>query len=317
MRLMQWDEQRLGSRLKLRDIGMLMAAAKCGSMGKAAAQLSTSQPAISKAIGDMERQLRVRLLDRTPHGVELTAYGSALLDHARVAFDEFKQAMNRIEFLRDPAAGELGIGTSVLLASGFVAAVVKQLSERHPGLMFRVLASESGSIYQALEDREVDLIVARIFAPVGQDHLRADVLYDEPYAVVAAAQSPWSRRRTIQLADLSDEPWVLPEPDSLTGQVTQEAFRHAGLSLPRATVVTASTPMRTALVATGRFLTIVPLSAFDYPVNRTVLRLLPVDLPTSTRPVGVVTLKRRTLSPVAQTFLDCARQVAKRRAKRR
>jgi DNA-binding transcriptional LysR family regulator len=314
---MQWDTEHLGRRLKLRDVGMLMAAAQCGSMGKAAVQLSTSQPAISKAIGDMERQLRVRLLDRTPHGVELTVYGRTLLDHARVAFDEFQQAMNRIDFLRDPTAGELRIGTSVLFAMGLVATVVKQLSERHPGLMFRVLASESGNIYKALEEREVDLVVARIFSPVMHDHLRADILYDEPYVVIAAAQNPLSRRRTIHLADLTGEPWALPEPNSLTGQVTQEAFRHAKLSIPRGAVVTASTPMRTALVATGRFLTIVPLSALDYSTNGPVLRRLPVELPTSTRPVGVVTLKGRTLSPIAQTFLDFTRQVVKKRVTRR
>src|SRR5882762_5653036 len=106
---MEWDEQRLGRHLKLRDLNVLLTVARWGSMGKAAAQLAVSQPAISKAIADMEHALGVRLLDRS-----------------LVAFDELRQAMNHIGFLADPTAGELRIGASIVLASGFVAVVLDQ-----------------------------------------------------------------------------------------------------------------------------------------------------------------------------------------------
>ena len=74
---MGWDEHRLSRRLKLRDLHVLMTVARCGSMGKAAAQLLVSQPAISKVIADMEAALGVRLFDRNPHGVEPTIYARA------------------------------------------------------------------------------------------------------------------------------------------------------------------------------------------------------------------------------------------------
>jgi molybdenum-dependent DNA-binding transcriptional regulator ModE len=72
--VMAWDERRLSRCLTLRDLNVLMTVVKYGSMGKAAAQLSISQPAISKAIADMEHSLRVRLLDRGARGVEATIY---------------------------------------------------------------------------------------------------------------------------------------------------------------------------------------------------------------------------------------------------
>src|SRR5947199_4483417 len=99
---MDWDERRVSHRMKLRDLNVLLTVARCGSMGKAAAQLSVSQPAISKAIADMEQALGIRLLDRTPHGVEPTIYARALLDRSTVAFDELRQAVVQIEHLADP-----------------------------------------------------------------------------------------------------------------------------------------------------------------------------------------------------------------------
>src|SRR5262245_54228234 len=85
---MNWDERRLGRHLKLRDLSVLLTVARCGSMGKAAIDLNVSQPAISKAITEMEHTLSVRLFDRTPHGVEPTIYARALLDRGLIAFDE-------------------------------------------------------------------------------------------------------------------------------------------------------------------------------------------------------------------------------------
>src|SRR6266849_10002325 len=140
--VMDWDEQRLGRHLKLRDLNVLLTVARCGSMGKAAVQLSVSQPAISKVIAEMEHTLGVRLLDRGPRGVEPTIYARALLDRGLVAFDELKQAMKHIEFLADPTVGELRIGANPVLAAGLVAAVIDQLSRQYPRIVFHLLEAD-------------------------------------------------------------------------------------------------------------------------------------------------------------------------------
>ena len=100
---MNLNERSFGHALKLHGINMLLVVTRCGSMGKAAAESSLSQPAISKAISEMERILGVRLLERGPRGVEPTIYGRALLDHGLIALDELRQAMKRIEFLANPS----------------------------------------------------------------------------------------------------------------------------------------------------------------------------------------------------------------------
>src|SRR5262249_54198892 len=100
------DAKRIGQRLKLRDLNILMAVVRCGTMGKAAAQLAVSQPVVSKAIADLEHTVGVRLLDRSKRGVEPTLYGRALIRRGAVIFDEMQQSLSDIEFLSDPSTGE-------------------------------------------------------------------------------------------------------------------------------------------------------------------------------------------------------------------
>jgi DNA-binding transcriptional LysR family regulator len=307
---MDWAD-RIGRRIKLRDLHILLAVVQCRSMAKAASQLAVSNPVVSKAIADLEHTVGVRLLDRSPHGVEPTIYGRALLDRGLIAFDELRQAVKHIEFLADPAEGELRIGASIAVASGLVATVVDRLSRLHPRMVFHLLAAETAMTYRALEERNVDLVIARILGPVDEEHMRAELLCDEFEVVAAGAQNPWTQRRRVKLAELMNEPWTLPPPDSLAGSVVAEAFRASGLDFPRATVTTSTVPVRNSLLATGRFLTMIPHSVLKFPTNNPPLKRLPIELPTTNRPIGVVTLKNRTLTPVAQRFLDCAREVAR------
>jgi DNA-binding transcriptional LysR family regulator len=114
---MQWSE-RVGRCLKLRDLHILLAVARSGSMGKAAADLAVSQPAVSKAVADLEYALGVRLFDRSQQGIEPTAYGRALLRCGIAVFDDLRQGVKALEFLADPTAGELSIGCTEQIAGG-------------------------------------------------------------------------------------------------------------------------------------------------------------------------------------------------------
>jgi len=173
------------------------------------------------------------------------------------------------------------------------------------------------ALHHELSERNVDLLIARRFGPIANERLGFEFLFDDSCVVAAGAQSPWARRRRIALAELVNEPWVLPPPGSgIVGPIATEAFGAAGLDYPRSTVVTDSPQVRISLLATGRFLTIFPASSLRFPTRRSELRVLPVELPMTRVPVGTVTLKNRTLSPVARLFMEHAREVAKPLAKK-
>lgn len=314
---MQWDE-RIGRRLKLRDLHILMSVAQCGTMGKAAEQLAISQPAVSKAIADIEHALKVRLLDRTAHGVEPTLYGRSLLKWGVAVFDDLRQGVNEIEHLADPTVGELRIGCTEPMAWGVVPAVIERLTRQYPRLVFHVTEADPTTLrYRELRERNVELVIGRIVGPVPDEEVNAAILFEEKAFVVAGSQNRWVGRRKIQLADLVDELWSVGGPDSFPGSLLAEGFRAAGLPPPRISSVSFSIPLHNALLASGRFLSVLPGSLLRFSANRMSLKVLPVKLPVRAGPVGILTLKNRMLSPVAQLFFECVREVVKPLAKAR
>jgi len=305
---MQWSE-RIGRRIKLRDLHVLQAVAQAGSMTKAAHQLAISVPVVSKAIADLEHTVGVPLLDRSPQGVEPTAYGRALMHRSVIAFEELRQGIKDIEFLADPTAGEVRIGTTPPLSASFVSAVVDRLSRRHPRIVYRVVAEGAEAQQCRLTERGVDLLITRRHGPIDEEQVSFEFLFESPYFVAAGANNPWVRRRRIELAELMDDLWALPPPDDWFGSFVVDAFRANGLGLPRAGVV-ALHDMRANLLKTGRFLSIMPEFWLQFPERHPFIKKLPVKLAIASGPIGIMTLKNRALSPVAQLFIDESREVA-------
>ena len=301
----------IGPRVKLHDLHVLMTVVQAGSMNKAAMLLNTTQPAVSRSIGQLERTIGIRLLDRGPRGVEPTDCGRALLDGGAAVFDDLRQTFKKIEFLSDPESGEVRVGCNPFLAASFVAAVVDRLSRQHPRVVFQLVAATSEKLYSELHQRSVDFLITRRVGAFADERLGFEFLFDDCYVIAAGAQSPLVHRSKSTLADLTNEPWVLPPPDSPIGAAAREAFRAKGLKFPRVTVVTVPPDVRIRLLATGRFLTILPASALHFPTTESEIRILPVELPAARVPNGIVSLKNRTLSPVARLFIKHAREVAK------
>jgi DNA-binding transcriptional LysR family regulator len=310
---MEWDDL-AARRLSTRELRIFLAVAHTRSMAKAAKTAGTSQPAISKTIADMERALGVQLLDRSPQGVEPTKYGRALIKCGIAVFNEVKQGINEIGFLADPTTGELRFGFIGAVAVGLVQAVIDRLLQKHPRISFHI---ETESLYRELRERNIEFVIDRMPGPIAKEDFDAEILYDDPLVVVAAANNPWTRRRKVQLADLMNEPWVMPKADSSLWLSLVEAFDANGLTPPRATVTTSSSHVRSSCLNTGRFLSVRPRSVLRFQGNQPSLKELPVKLLATHRPIAIVTLKNRTLSPVARLFIDCLREVAKPLMKRK
>jgi DNA-binding transcriptional LysR family regulator len=301
-----------GGRVKLRHLQILMAVAQSGSMAKAADSLTISHPVISKAIAELEQTLGVRLFDRSSQGVEPTIYARSLVQCGIAVFDELRQGVTQVEFLADPTVGQLHIGCSEPMAASLVPAITERLLRQYPGLVLHAVHAETVlPQYRELRGRNVELLLGRIRTPFGEEDFSAETLFDEQMVVAAGLRSPWTRRRRIELRELVNEPWVLAPPESLPGQLYEETFRMSGLAVPHPSVVTLSIHLCSTMVATGRFVALLPHSLLRLAAKRLSLNILPIELPSIPRPVGIVTVKNRTLSPFAERFIACARDVAK------
>lgn len=308
------DLPRIGRRLKLRDLRILMTVAECGTMRKAAEQLAVSQPVVSKAISDIEHTVGVRLLDRSQHGVVPTAYGRALVKRGIVILDEMRQGLREIEFLSDPASGEVCVGATAPITAAIVAPAVERLTRKYPRMRFKVVAADSLPLFAGLEARTVDLVISRIVHQV-PDRYNIEVLFHDEVKVVTGRKNPLARRRNIALVDLLNEPWILAPPDSYLGSLQAAAFRASGLEPPPITVEASALSVRKELLAGNRFLSIVVGFSIVLPCPHRELVALPVKLNVAREPVSIITLKNRSLSPAAQTFIAHVRELTKPLAK--
>jgi DNA-binding transcriptional LysR family regulator len=310
-------ENRIGRRLKLRDLHILSAVVQWGSMAKAAVHLSMTQPAVSDAIATLEEALRVRLFDRSSKGVEPTVYANALLKRGLVVFDELRQGIRDIEFLANPKAGEVRVGCPEAMVVGLVPAIIDRLSRRYPRIDVHVVHAETATLeLRELRERDVDLLVGRILGPL-HDDIHADVLFEERRFVVAGARSRWAGRRNLALSELAHEPWILDPSNAASTPLITTAFRAHGLELPRRNVSSFSLHVRTHLLATGRFLAIMSDSTLRFRAKPWSVKVLPIDLGVPPLKVAIFTLKNRTLSPAVKLFIECARKVAEPLAKQK
>jgi DNA-binding transcriptional LysR family regulator len=306
-----WDwEGRIGRRVKLRDIHVLSAVVRSGSMAKAATHLAMSQSAVSEAIASLEDALRVKLLDRSSQGIAPTIYADVLLKRGNVVFDELSQAIKDIEFLAKPTAGEVRVASQEFFTAGLLPAVIERLSVRYPQIAVRVVEMDTETPdYRELHERQADLAIYRVSSPHKDDEVAVEILFDDPHFIVAGANSRWARRRGIKLADLVGEPWILP-PSLAVQTVLEKAFASVGLKPPVPVVSASSILLRHKLVATGRYLSVLATSLLKTNAKDWKIKALPIAL-SRPPPVAVFTLKNRTVSPVAQLFIEQLRAVAK------
>jgi DNA-binding transcriptional LysR family regulator len=298
------QSDRIERRLKLRELRILLAVVQAGSMAKGAAELGISQPNVSKAIADLEHAFGLQLLDRSPRGVEPTTYGLAVIKRGVAVFDELRHAVTDVAFLADPTSGELRVGCTDWSA-GSVGLAIDRMSRRYPRVTFDVLAADAATLRRELKGRSIELVVAMRLGPLDQDDFDSEVLYDDdPLVVAADAQHPLARRRSIELAELMSEAWVMPPADSIAALEIQEALKRKGLTLSSTVVSTYSSVLRSNLVATARFITVLPKSMLSVTGKSHSLKALPVHLPTRQRTITIIVLKKRMLSPIAQLFIE-------------
>ena len=313
-RKVDWENQ-LGRRLKLRDLHVFFTVAARGSMAKAAAQLGVTAPTVSEVIADLEHALGVKLFDRSPQGVESTIYGKALLKRGLIAFDELKQGIRDIEFLADPTVGQLRLMCDESISAATLPLIIQRFSDLYPGVVIDVEPFDLRSYADKLRDRTYDLVLTRRPQPDLQNdplsELNVEILFDDELVVAVGAQNPLALRRKIKITELADAQWILTAPGTWNYEIVAAMFRSHGVKMPRIIVNTLSVHLRTNLLTTGQLVTAFPRSVLHLHGARFMLKELRLNLPARTWPVALLTLKHRTMSPVVERFMGCARETVK------
>ena len=229
-------------------------------------------------------------------------------------FDELRQGVQDIASLTDPAAGEIRMGGSEHTISAIYSPVIHQFSRQYPRMSFHIIVGDLRMTSRELDARHIDFVVSRMYTPPSEEH-SVEVLFEDPLVVVTGPNNPLARRRKLELAELLDEPWTLQPRENNFGAFAMDALHAAGVAAPRITVATTSSSLRGEMLATGRYLTMVPRYWVLLPRKHPSLRVLPVEFPNTRLKVAIITLKNRSLSRATELFIDSVRALTKPLAK--
>lgn len=306
----------LRSRLKMRQVLLLVALDEQRNMHRAAAGLRMTQPAATRLLGGLERMLGLRLFERSARGLAPNAYGESLIRHARAMLATLDHARDEMNSLAEGAAGRIALGALLVASPVLVPLALARFKERHPNYTVLVREGSAAALLPALRRGELDLVVGRVTRDVPGEGLDFEAFYSEPMQVVARVGHPLARRRALRLGDLAEQPWIVPTPEAPYRARLDAAFRQAGLEPPRRLVESLSILVNKMLVQKTDMLGVMPRDVAREYAALGLMRVLPVKLPAPSGPVGVIKAIGRPLAPAAADLLQALRQVA-REARRR
>ena len=305
-------DARLVSRLKTRQLILLIHLDDRRSILRAADAANMTQPAASKLLAELEDTLGVTLFVRHARGVEPTWYGEVLLRHARNAVMELRQAQEEIADLKSGLTGHASIGTVVTSATSLVPMAVAELKAGNPRLLVNIEMDFSEVLVRQLLAGKFDMVVARIYQPEGLAELNFEAFGEEPHAMYARADHPLVRKRGLRLDELVGQTWVLPPRGNVLRDRLTVLFLEQRLELPKQVVETASLPIIISLLQMSEMVSALPSEVVRPYCESGVLKKMPIKLDLRLGEAGIVTRRDKELSPGARAMLAALRAVAAR-----
>lgn len=301
---------RLETHLSLRHLTLIDAIARDGTLLGAAQSVGLTQSAVTKALQEAEAVLGARLFDRTNRGVTPTPEGTVLIAHARLVLTQLRHAGQELEDLRSGAGGRVAVGVSVSAAVRMLPEAIAAVRQTRPNLAIAVKEGTTDVLLPSLRQGELDLIVGRLPAfSVGSD-IAEEILCDDHARIVVRTGHPLLSRKALSLADLANEPWILPRRETSLRRQIDEAFRIENAPAPATCVESVSFLTNRALVLRADHLAVWPVQLARSEMALGHVAALPIELPTMRQPIGICTLRATRLSPAAETLIAALRQQA-------
>jgi DNA-binding transcriptional LysR family regulator len=247
--------------MDLRQLWYFVAVSEEGQFTRAASRVSVAQPAVSAQIRRLERELGEPLFQRGPRTVILTAAGEALLPHARAALAAAETGRDAIASLHGLLHGRLRVGVAGSLDHRVVEAL-GEFHRAHPAVEIVLASQHNEPLLEALDngDTDVGLITADVHPLPPQ--VRVRVVDTEPLVVAVRPGHPLSRRKTVKLDELRNEPIITLIHGSGLRTVLENACEKAGFA-PRITAETGELGSLVELAAEGLGVAVVPRSAVE------------------------------------------------------
>jgi DNA-binding transcriptional LysR family regulator len=303
------DNWFLRHRLKLRHLNVLLAVEVNRNIGRAALALHTSQPAVSKALQEIERAAGAELFERRPGGTVPTPAGETLLRYAREIFGAIERAGVDLESMSSTQSGSLAIGCNFSSGGDAVPRALAMVKRAEPTVAVRLQEGSLEMLLPQLRTRKLDLLVARW--PRGRQisDLEETASFEQPMCVVCAMNHPLARARSLAWKKLEPWPWILPPEGSAARDDLEELFRSTRIRARRAGIECASIFAITVLLRELQALAVCPQEIARHLREEKLLAILPLSMPPVFGANSVITLRAQEHTPAMKTFVQCLREV--------
>ena len=296
--------------MKIQDLEYFLGAAAAGHVGRAAATLGLTQPALTQSIARLEREIGAPLFERSPRGIRLNAAGEHLHRHALRMHNAMEDARREMTQFASGSAGRLRIGTGLAIAQYLLPAACASLLEQAPGLQLEITSGTGQNLMPMLRKGEIDLVLSGISTRPDDDMTQEDLAEDK-VVVVAGEHHPLLRRRNVRAAELADSKWVLSKSGSLLTRWLAQRFTGLGLKPPTPSVETDSVSTLLALVANSSLLTFHSWSSIEHSPFHARLKPLSVPEIEWRRHIGAVYRTGAYLPPAAQALIEIVRTISR------
>jgi DNA-binding transcriptional LysR family regulator len=297
--------------LKPRHLQLLVALDDLRNLGKVATSLHVSQPAVSLALGELERGLGFKLFERSARGVNPNAYGECLIRQARVVLASLAQARDELHALLTGASGKCTLGALPAMTPSMVPLALARLKQSTPGTTVAVIEGPMETLLPQLRRGAIDLIVGRLANPrEGTDDLQEKALFNGSSTLVVDARHPLARRRRLRWQDLEGFPWVLPPVGSLPRDPLEAAFQQHGMAMPANAIETLSTPVIFNYLRATEAIGLLSRVVAHHYRGLGQLAVLPLELPDVMRPIGLTWRRDAALSPSTVHLMRAIETVA-------
>ncbi|GAB7526428.1 hypothetical protein PBS_54190 [Paraburkholderia sp. 2C] len=302
----EWSHPTPGSLMNFVHLYAFYEVARAGSISGGAERLHVSQPAVTREIRELEDRLGLILFDRLPRGVALTEAGSILYDYAERIFKLADGAESRLKELSGLDAGHITIGASATLGVYFVPDIIARFNAQHPRVSIDLVVTNTERVEAGL--RDLTFALGFIEGPFDDSIFHARRIGSDEIAIVAASSHP--RAGTSLLAcHLVNQAVIMREPGSGTRAVVEEAYARTGSRIEPLMSVSDTEAIKRMLLARHALAYLSVLSVKDE-IRRGELTTIAVDDLRIERPLHMVWLKGRSLSPSSQAMFDLVVEAA-------
>jgi DNA-binding transcriptional LysR family regulator len=299
------------TRLKTRQLLLVVALAEEGNIHRAATALNMTQPAASKLLRELEDMLEAVLFERMPRGVRPTLYGDALIRHARVVLGSLDQAQEELAALKAGRLGQVAIGAITSPGVRVLPAAIAAVKRMHPNIRISVEIDTSNVLLERLSQDKLDVVIGRLSAEHDKLQLHYEPLAGEPVCAVVRQGHPLLSARSIRLVHVQSESWIVPPAGSILRHRFELMFQRASLPPPSNVVETSALLFITRALEKSDMIAVLAEDVARYYAAHGMVKILNLPLDCKMDDFGIITPTEKTLSPAADLMIDALRATSR------